>query len=154
MSNDSDTPQEIAPSELVQKLRVWLTHQKKTADRNRHISQLFPEGIGPGEAEKIVLRIRRHFPEVSRAELRSMNPGDLDAYLEAVIKEDTPTPPKKRGPKPKPITGQRSAFAKRRLSTGLAWPDILAEYKEKYPEDTDVTAGSLRQAYNRDYPAK
>ena len=93
MAKDSDAPLEITPTELVRKLRLSLARQQKTADRNRHINQLFPDGIGPCEEEKVVARIRQHYPDlVSRAELRSMNPGDLDVYLQMVIEAESASP--------------------------------------------------------------
>ena len=55
-----------------------------TSERNRYLQKLFPEGIGPYEQEKVVMRIRRHFPEVSREDLYKMNPGQLVIYLKAV----------------------------------------------------------------------
>jgi len=81
MSNDSDVPPEITQSELVRKIRIWIAHQKRTAERDQYLSQLFPEGIDICEEEKVVMTIRQHFPEVSREAIYSMNPGQIGVYV-------------------------------------------------------------------------
>jgi len=68
-----DEDREISPQEgMLRFFRVV-----RTAERDCLIKRLFPEGIGPYEQEKVVARIRRHFPEVTRSEIYKMNPGQF-----------------------------------------------------------------------------
>jgi len=63
--------------------RFMVTHQK-----NALLGEMFPEGIGPLDREKVVARIRKHFPEVPRGDIYKMNPGQLLYYLREVYKAD------------------------------------------------------------------
>ena len=89
MSKDPSDSQALSPNELVQHIQAWIAHQKKlriayqkrTSERDQYLDLLFPEGIDIGEEEKVVLIIRQHFPEVSRDEIYSMNPGQIGVYL-------------------------------------------------------------------------
>lgn len=72
---------ELSPREA----ELWFARWYRTQERNAWLKRLFPEGIGPYEQEKVVARIRRHFPEVSRQDLYKMNPGQLTVYLKQVF---------------------------------------------------------------------
>ena len=52
----------------------------------------------------------------------------------------------------KDVTEQRVEFAKLKFKEGLSWPEIVDEYKEKYPKDTKLTPDAMRRAYHRAYP--
>ena len=78
---------QLRPEE-VQEFRYAIARRKKVAERDELIGKLFPEGIGPYDVEKVVVRICEHFPQLDRKEIRQMNPGDLAAYLERVVEKE------------------------------------------------------------------
>ena len=76
------------PPEEVREFRLAIARRKQVARRDALVEQLFPGGIGPYEAEKVVARILEHFPRLDGKAIRQMNPGRLAAYLERVVQKE------------------------------------------------------------------
>ena len=144
---------ELSPQETC----LALARHFKKYERDILLSELFPEGVGPYEQERVVERIRRHFPEVPRDEIYGMNPAQLAVYLRRVLEVERRKKPdvvetKPGRPKNK-FTKQRADFYKKWFEgKGLTPRDTFEKYQVDYPEDTEATSDIIRQAYNRNYP--
>jgi len=77
MAKSKRKPREVSPDEAALMFGRFI----RTQERNALLQAMFPEGIHPLDREKVVARIRKHFPEVPRADIYRMNPGDLLYYL-------------------------------------------------------------------------
>lgn len=78
----------LDPKTIKREAALRAVYQKKTAERDRWLKALFPEGIGRYDKDKVVVRIMQAFPSLTRNEILHMNPGELGPWLEAVADEN------------------------------------------------------------------
>jgi len=118
----------------------------------------------PEQQGQIATLVQTPVPEVdptlvrrleSAADLIDQALADRDGKATNASKTAGETKPK-RGRPPKDCTKQRADFAQKQITASKfgTWPECCADYQRDHPEDKDVTASILRNAYNRKYPAE